>query len=119
MVWLVPFLVLLLDQMAKYWFTRPGQNWATINTGIAFSFGSAWLVGVGLVLFIWLGWQQRFQPRMLWITILAASVSNAIDRIRVGGVIDYIGTRSFQFNIADVAIVLAVALLLWGSTRSN
>lgn len=41
------------------------------------------------------------------------AVGNLIDRLRWGAVIDFLDIRIFVFNIADVAIVLGVALLFW------
>jgi len=50
--------------------------------------------------------------------IIAGSVSNLIDRAVYGGVVDFVllsyGTMSWPvFNIADVAIVMGVGLLLF------
>jgi signal peptidase II len=52
--------------------------------------------------------------------IIGGAVGNAIDRVRLGGVADFISLHAFGFywyvfNIADVAIVAGVAALLYES----
>lgn len=44
--------------------------------------------------------------------ILAGGISNLIDRIRIGGVIDILHVGRLSFNIADIFIFLGVTLLL-------
>lgn len=44
---------------------------------------------------------------------LAGAIGNLLDRLRWGAVIDFLDIRIFIFNVADVAIVLGVALLFW------
>ncbi|MGE4127160.1 MAG: signal peptidase II [Hyphomicrobiaceae bacterium] len=56
--------------------------------------------------------------------IIGGALGNAIDRLTVGGVIDYISLHAFGyywyiFNIADVAIVAGVAGLLYDSLLSS
>ena len=64
------------------------------------------LAGCGLVLF------------------LAGGVSNLIDRVALGGVIDFLTigvgpVRTGIFNIADVAILAGVGLLIWEAARNS
>jgi signal peptidase II len=43
-----------------------------------------------------------------------------VDRIRLGYVIDFLEVPYWPiFNLADMAIALGVALLLWGAFRQN
>ena len=58
-------------------------------------------------------------PRGAWVMRLGISLStggalgNLIDRVRFGGVFDFLEVRPFPvFNLADAAIVLGVALIL-------
>ncbi len=58
-----------------------------------------------------------------WLTvalglIIGGAIGNAIDRVRLGFVVDFLdfsGTRVFPwvFNVADSAICIGVALLIW------
>ncbi len=59
-----------------------------------------------------------------WILFVASDLSNLIDRVAMGSVIDFInvGIGSFRtgiFNIADVAIMAGAALLLAEQYRSR
>lgn len=56
--------------------------------------------------------------------ILSGAISNIIDRILRGGVIDFIELHAGNFtwpifNIADMCIVCGAALLLWHSIRGD
>lgn len=64
------------------------------------------LAGCGLVLF------------------LAGGLSNLIDRVALGSVIDFLNVgvgplRTGIFNLADVAIMAGVALLIWVAARNS
>ena len=50
--------------------------------------------------------------------VLGGSAGNLIDRLRVGYVIDFLDFHVWPvFNVADAAITIGVALLLWGTVR--
>jgi signal peptidase II len=54
--------------------------------------------------------------------ILGGAAGNAVDRVRYGAVADFVllhaqGFEWYVFNIADAAIVVGVALLLYGAVR--
>jgi signal peptidase II len=138
---LVAVLVITLDQGSKYLVTRylpVGGAWSpfagpqpffqivyTYNTGVALGLfkdlGSVFiliaLVVVGVMIFY-----ARKLRRDQWLTcvalglMLGGAISNLIDRIRLGHVIDFIDvgvgtTRWYTSNLADVAIVAGVVLL--------
>tara|TARA_B100001939_G_scaffold275005_1_gene243028 strand:+ start:4311 stop:4766 length:456 start_codon:yes stop_codon:yes gene_type:complete len=130
--------LLMLDQLSKQSWLRhlePGVSHRWIpgllnlrlvwNDGAAFSLfrnGSAWLawisllVSVGLLIWIWSRGRQwsRWQASAAAF-LLAGSVGNGIDRWRYGAVIDGLELVPFSFpvfNLADVAINLAVLCLL-------
>lgn len=115
---------------------EPGQStnvigdlvrvWYVQNDGAAFSLfpGAIWLfVPVTLVALVMIGWFFRsFRGRGPWIhvvlgTILAGTLGNLTDRLRLGYVIDFISvgignTRFPTFNIADSAVVVGIGLLV-------
>lgn len=108
------------------------------NTGAAFSFldgASGWqrwlftgLAGVvSIALVVWL---RRIDRRDPWLAaavalILGGALGNAIDRVRLGYVVDFIqvhwGTHYFPaFNVADSAITVGAAVLIldaWADGR--
>ena len=87
----------------------------------------------GLILFsfiaiigflIWLRRIKRALPALAIGLIVGGALGNAIDRLAYGAVVDFIllhwgEWRWYVFNIADAAIVIAVALLLADSWLGN
>ncbi|MBM5790153.1 MAG: signal peptidase II [Cyanobacteria bacterium M_surface_10_m1_298] len=134
--YLVAIALVLLDQWSKAWALAqlsgsgvrpllPGlvQLRLVFNTGAAFSLmeGNALLLGLvslavaaGLVF-----WIQTSGPlrRLQWIglgLLLGGAIGNGLDRWRLGSVVDFLEfvPVSFPvFNVADVAINLAVLCL--------
>jgi signal peptidase II len=130
-------LVVLLDQLSKAWAWSalasgqvepllPGllQLRRVANTGAAFSLfsGAPRLLGVvsALVSGVLLVWLLRQPPTGRWRIaglglLLGGAVGNGIDRWRLGWVMDFLEFVPIEFpvfNLADVAINLAVASLL-------
>ena len=133
-----------VDQLSKQWLLQqpaamgrplvPGLiNLRLVwNNGAAFSLfrnGALWLgiisLVVSLVLVAWI-WQRGDQWRSLQAAaaglLLGGSLGNGIDRWRFGAVIDGLELVPFQFpvfNLADVAINLAVLCLLIDALRTR
>ena len=108
------------------------------NEGAAFSFlsqasgwqrwlftGLAIVVGGGLLF-----WLRRLKGRTQWMLccalalILAGALGNVIDRLRIGHVVDFIlvhwNNSIFPaFNIADSAITVGAAFLLFDAWRES
>ena len=139
-------LTLVVDQISKSWANMalwgypqtlfPGLRLRlTHNSGVAFSIfahESVWgtvallvLTGVvclGLVV-VWLRC-ARFSQSLALSLILAGALGNAIDRIMVGQVTDfielYIGMWSWPiFNVADMAIFLGVVLWMRSAVQGD
>ena len=129
--------VVLLDQLSKAWALQhlsargispllPGllQQRLVFNTGAAFSMLQNNALGLGLVsTLVALGlvfWIQTSGPLSRWQglglgLLLGGAVGNGIDRWRMGSVVDFLELVPVSFpvfNIADVAINLAVLCLL-------
>ena len=107
-------------------------NWTlAFNTGAAFSFladqqgWQRWLftalaVGVSAVLVRWLSQTPRGEWRtaLPLALVVGGALGNLIDRLRFGHVVDFIQVYQGQwffpaFNIADSAISVGAALLVW------
>lgn len=102
------------------------------NTGVSYSMfdssSQAWQLGLAafaavasLALWIWIcrAGHNRLLVAGLAL-IIGGAIGNGIDRIWLGGVADFYSLHAFGFywyvfNIADVAIVAGVALLLYDS----
>lgn len=109
--------VLVADQILKIWLIKIHPEWVFINTGVAFGVGKSWYVLVGIVLLIAFGWIYRFQPRWLWLALALAVLSNVIDRVIYGGVIDYMVLGTLKFNLADLLILSLIGLLIGHTLR--
>ena len=146
-LWLAGVLI-LLDQISKWVvlgslhpgetrYVTPFWNWVlTFNPGAAFSFlsdASGWqrwfftLLALGVS-----GWivvmlrQHRNESRLsLALTlVLGGALGNVIDRLRFGAVVDFVqwhvaGYYWPAFNLADSAITLGAALLVWDQLKSK
>lgn len=124
-------IMLLLDQIIKYfvYINKPQialiPKWLEIiyaeNTGTLFGMAQGSnliliilaLIIVSLILYTIFKKTKKYSfDRKLWQLILAGGVSNLIDRIFRGFVIDYVSLKFFGVcNIADFCIVAGVILL--------
>lgn len=141
-LWLV-LVVVLLDQATKWLATSnliyaqpvvllPVFNLTLLhNTGAAFSFladmggWQRWffaLIAVGMTLYL-THWLHKTPPHqkllcMSLALIIGGAVGNAIDRIYLGYVVDFISLHWSNyyypaFNIADSAITVGAVLMVW------
>ena len=136
---LLSSIIFLLDRLAKYYVLRACPQRFVINQFISiqplFNRGISWgifntttnwvfviiscliaVITVILAFYTYARWQQGF-----WIggecLVLAGSLSNIVDRIIYHGVLDFIllsfNTWSWPvFNIADMAIVIGVGIMI-------
>jgi signal peptidase II len=146
-------LTLVLDQITKLWVlfgyrlteqgrvsVLPFMDFVMVwNRGISYGlFQQDALVGrlvllaitAGAVVFlsVWLARETSRLSALALGLILGGAVGNAIDRAAYGAVVDFVllhaaGYEWYVFNIADAAIVVGVALLLyaafWRGNRSD
>jgi signal peptidase II len=125
--------VIIIDQWTKWLafgrlspaesvYVMPGVHLGqTRNEGIAFGVfaGRPWIVfslmGIALAVLVWFYLRHRGRPG-LWLAtglLLGGAIGNAIDRISLGYVRDFIELPHFpSFNVADVAITLGVIVLV-------
>lgn len=139
----------LLDQASKLWlldvYELPARGRVMVtpfldliyvkNIGISYSLmnqdsysGQLLLAGFGLLasaaLWIWLA---RGGNRLMSVSlglIIGGALGNALDRVRLGGVADFVSLHAldfywYVFNIADVAIVAGVIGLLYDSLLTS
>ncbi|MCS6996994.1 MAG: signal peptidase II [Casimicrobiaceae bacterium] len=137
--------VVALDQLSKAVVLAqlsPGQrinvlpffDWTLVfNPGAAFSFlaqASGWqrwfFLALAAAVSLWCWWalgrERDGRVRLALVLILAGAVGNAIDRLWLGQVVDFIllywAPWNFYypaFNIADSAITLGAVLLVWAA----
>ena len=141
-------LVIALDQATKAWIVAVFQVNESLtvtsffnlvhvyNLGAAFSFlagASGWqrwfFVALALGVSLWLVAMLRrhAQDRLLSAAlalILGGALGNLIDRVRLGAVVDFLHFHYADyhfpaFNVADSAISVGVALMLWHSLTAG
>jgi signal peptidase II len=146
-------IVLAADQFSKWWILNvirleevgqivllPVLNLTMVwNRGVTFGllnglgeWSSLALAAVALTVVVALGvWLRRAESRLVAAAlgaIAGGAISNVIDRLRFGAVVDFIhahiGAWSwYVFNVADAAIVCGVAALviesLWPCARNS
>ena len=141
-------IILLLDQLSKWSALSnlqlgipepvlPFMNWLLLlNPGAAFSFlaqGSGWqrwfFTIVGLVACVYIVWLLRKSQndKILCVAlslILGGALGNVLDRIMYGAVVDFIDLHYANwhwpaFNIADSAICIGAALIIWGELHKS
>jgi signal peptidase II len=104
------------------------------NRGAAFSILSdaagwqrALFIAIAVVASVWIVFLLRKYPHqglfaLALSLVLAGALGNAIDRIVVGAVIDFLDFHAHgyhwpAFNVADSAITCGAALLIWDALR--
>lgn len=131
LILIITILLILIDQISKviiqYKYQNPIGNeilGITLieNTGMAFGFNNGNtknIILTGLILLIIINFIKNQKERIdkknavAISMILAGGISNLIDRIIKGGVIDFIKIKYFAiFNIADCYIVIGWILLI-------
>jgi len=141
-------ITLLLDQLSKWSALSnlqigvpepvlPFMNWLLLfNPGAAFSFlaqGSGWqrwfftILGLAACIYIIvLLWKNQSDKLLCWALslILGGALGNVLDRLMYGAVVDFIDLHYANwhwpaFNIADSAICIGAALIIWGELRKS
>ena len=130
------FGTVLLDQLVKYCVELtmlPGESIPIVppffhitfvlNPGAAFGIFEyqQWLFLVTAAAFcaVFLAFYERLRRsgtliHYVAVALAAGAVSNMIDRVRTGHVVDFFDFRIWPvFNVADIAIVLGTAAVLW------
>lgn len=76
---------------------------------------------VATLFFVWQWWKEEDERQgLLWLLLLSAGVSNALERLVHGCIFDFLALPSFPlFNAADVVLSLSVVFLLSTSLKSH
>jgi len=147
--WLgLALVIIVADHLSKFWVSSTLDYQESIpvlpffsvvrvhNTGAAFSFladAGGWqrwfFIAVGIiatVIIVRLLKRHAYEPRLAFslALVLGGALGNVIDRVVLGHVVDflYFHYRSFAwpaFNVADIAISIGAALLIWDSLRGK
>lgn len=115
------FILIAFDQAIKHFSNNHlcNQNIAwniPVSAGI---FYFVWIIIIAILTYIFLK-TDHFVQKVSTILIFSGAVSNFVDRLRVGCVIDYIDLKFFPvFNLADVYITIGVIFLITNTIKIN
>ena len=94
-----------------------------INPGADFgilAYQHAFFLAIVVALFIAYGWMRKRIPKkpayfpLAIGLLLGGALGNAVDRVRLAGVVDFFDFRVWPiFNVADIAICVGMALILF------
>jgi signal peptidase II len=100
----------LIRRLGGFYVCNPGISW-----GISvpeYIFWILWMAIISFLLLLLFKKTLTFDSYFL-IVILAGAISNIVDRIRLGCVVDFIDLKFWPvFNLADIFIVLGAVFLL-------
>ncbi|MAG45459.1 MAG: signal peptidase II [Nanoarchaeota archaeon] len=120
-LYLISLLIIILDRIFKFYFMQNefGIFKFKLNTGAAFGLFQGWnwfliifsLIVIGVILYS----RENKKLEIGMGFLLGGTVSNLIDRVVYGGVIDYIRLDFLRnvFNLADMANVIGAAILIY------
>lgn len=123
-----PAIFLGLDQLVKLIVLKTAPNLITPNPGFALNFTLGFpglMIVIGLIILAYLLHSSHFgrfihQNSGSFYLMLAGGISNLIDRIFRGYVVDYIHISQMPvFNIADIGIVLGGLILIFNMIKFN
>ncbi len=145
MLYLVPIIVLILDWLSKDFALSslvPQQSFVvtpffnlylTFNRGISFSmlradniYGVWLLIAIACIICTFILYTFRKEKekwmRFALMLVLGGALGNVWDRLRYGVVVDFLDFHWNDyhwpaFNIADSAICIGVAIILWQTLR--
>lgn len=141
-------LLVVLDQLSKLWISSHffyGESYTVTgffnlvlahNTGASFSMLSdaggwqRWLFSaIAFIASVWIVWllRKHQQEKLFCLAlacILGGAVGNLVDRLVYGYVVDFLDFHWDEhhfaaFNVADTAINIGAALLLWDSFKKK
>ena len=106
-------------------FLSAGANWRPETRAAVFQIANGFFLLITLLVLVRYRWSRSAAAGL--ILFLAGGVSNLIDRVATGTVIDFmnVGIGSFRtgiFNVADVAIMAGLSLLIvdrWLTRRAS
>lgn len=103
-------------------FLSAGASWRPETRAVVFQVANGVFLLGALILAARYQWSRL--ASVGFILFIAGGLSNLIDRVAMGTVIDFLNVglgpwRTGIFNVADVAIMAGVAILLWEARRNS
>ncbi|EKD56471.1 MAG: hypothetical protein ACD_58C00177G0005 [uncultured bacterium] len=120
--------LVLMDQFLKWLMFNRFSTYITSNKGTIFGWVNNqvigyWLLVIGIISMIWIVFNSDLKkPIYRWsiMLIIAGAISNIIDRVWHGFVIDFFSFFNLNhFNLADLYLFVGIVLYLWTSFRKK
>ena len=123
-------ILIIIDQWIKWFVLRTASIDSLCNHGIAMGVVLPQIVFVvlwgGIMVTVVYFWLQKIKENGKFISqiplllILGGGISNLIDRVYYGCVVDYIPFLNISsFNFADVCITAGAGVILWMSFKND
>ena len=107
----IALFVTVLDQLVK-WIVQQHMVWGESIPLISGVFHLTYIINPGAAFGI-LAYQRWFFLAIV-ILLFGGALGNAIDRVRISGVVDFFDFRIWPiFNVADIFICVGVALIVF------
>lgn len=109
------FLFIFIDQVFKFLAVNFDFLHVSYNQGISFGLlPSYWWLGINFLILAGIFIFLIKKVNLALLLVFSGGLSNFIDRISYGGVVDYIRVPllPWAFNLADVFLVLGISLLI-------
>jgi len=119
--WQIAIFLILLDQICKFLIKAYFPTLVVLNEKGVFGILPWWFLIFGIFGILWLAIKRSwFFQNWGFLLIVAGGVSNIIDRVFYGGVVDFINIGQLPvFNLADVMISLGVIFIIIGFVGKN
>jgi signal peptidase II len=111
--------ILIIDQLIKYYIYNYHQNLVVLNSKAWLGVVPVWGSIFALIILCGYVLVNKIDDLILYL-ILGAGISNVIDRMIYGAVVDYISIGNFPiFNLADMVISLGVGVMIWREMKKT
>lgn len=122
MSFLIPLVgILIIDQLTKLVFLKYLSYLTLINQGIIFGLETKapiWIIVLILALILIWAIKTKLQYQLGLGLIFGAGLSNLLDRLLRGGVVDF-NLKMTAFNLADLAVVVGVLMVVYWLFRRD
>jgi len=123
---IVGVLLVAIDQIVKWWVEK-NPSFLYLNRNFIFGMGENWdlFFWIAMILILVLAFITFFDKKTFYwpfCLMLAGAVSNLLDRLTKGGVIDYFKINfhlNLNFNIADILLIFGLIFYFLEAYKEN
>ena len=114
--------LILIDQLVKFLILIKYRGLLFFNFNSVFGIRYTWVdfliffIILGLIYYFFLYPKNQVKNQFIklgFTLVLSGGISNFIDKIARGYVIDFINIKTSAFNFADIIIIIGALILIW------